>query len=93
MKPSTPRSITVPLSELLSIVSCANDYGHNNDVLMDAIAKWSGWVTDEEIKGYADWFVTLEAHKQGYKEIDRDESTERLIEWRNRYCTKYKESA
>jgi len=86
------RNVTIPLSELLSIVSCADDYGHNNGVLMDAVAKWSGWVTDKEIEEYADWFVTPEAYKQGYREVDREESTERLTEWRDRYCTKYKEN-
>ena len=77
----------MPLSEVLSLVSCAETYGHTNDVIMGAFARWLGFkCSDEEIDAYADWFATPEAAKQGYGEEDRSAIRERLIAWRDRHC-------
>lgn len=83
---TTGRKVELPLNDLLDLVGCAADYGYDSDILYSALAKWSGWVTDEEICTYTDWFVTPEARKQGYGEEDRDKQRERLTEWRDRYC-------
>jgi len=81
------REITLPLDEILSLVSCAEDYGHTTDVLMTTLAGWLDFTcSDQEIDAYANWFVSPDAVKQGYGEEDKENIRERLIEWRNEYC-------
>ena len=80
------RKVEFSLNDVLDLVGCANDYGFGHEILLSAFAKQSGWVTDEEIRAYTDWFVTPEAREQGYGEEDRDKQRERLTAWRATYC-------
>jgi hypothetical protein len=80
------RNLTFPLNDLLDVVSAAEDYGYGDDVLMDALARWAGPVTDAEIAAFTAGFLTPESRAQGYTEEDRDGAIERLTEWRDRYA-------
>lgn len=84
------RLVNTSLSEILSLVSCGRDYGFEDEVLFDAFAEWTGWVKDYEIDEYVAWYVSPEAAEQGYTQEDADEIAERLVEWRGRYCGKYR---
>ena len=84
------RLVNTPLSEILSLVSCGRDYGFEDEVLFDAFAEWTGWVKDAEIDEYVAWYVSPEASEQGYTQEDADEIAERLVEWRRRYCGRYR---
>ncbi len=83
------RILRVPLPEVLSIVACAESYGHGNDVLLDALADWTGYsVSDAEIEEYSrESCLSDDARKQGYGEEDYAECIVNLTEWRDRYCT------
>jgi len=80
------RPLTVDLDSVLELVSCADDYGFNRDILVSAFAEWTGPVSDAEIAEYAAWFLTPEAEEQGYGQEDADEAQERLTEWRDKYA-------
>ncbi len=81
------RHAAVPISEILSLVNCAEDYGYADDVLFDAFAGWFGrTVTDEEIEAYAADFLTPENRAKGYSEEDYEASMERLTRWRDQFC-------
>jgi len=83
----TERKIKVTLSEVLSLASCADDYGHANDVVLSALAQWLDCeCSDEEIDAYVAWLVTPEAAKQGYSEEDQAGARAKLVAWRDRYC-------
>ncbi len=69
------RQLTIPLNEILSLVHSAEDYGYGDDVLLDAFAGMCGrFVTDDEIKVYAESFVNSEGRAQGYDEEDAEEA-------------------
>jgi len=80
------RKIETDLETILDLVNCAEDYGFRDDVLFTVFRDMTGWVTDEEIKAYADRFLTPEFRAQRYSEEDAESSTLRLTEWRDRYC-------
>jgi len=80
------RTVTVELSEILSLVSCADDYGFVNDVLFDALAEFAGYtLSDEEISEFAGSFLEPKQIEAGYGQEDADMAVERLEEWRRRY--------
>lgn len=66
---------------ILDLVSCADDYGHNNDVCMWSLYEWAKPITDNDIKRYA---ATLK-NKDGFKAEDRRHVVEELTKWRNKY--------
>lgn len=81
------RYLSIPISEILSMVSCAEGYGFEDDVLFDGFAGWVGrTVTDEEIEAYAADFLTPESRAKGYSEEDYEGCKERLTAWRDKYC-------
>lgn len=73
----------VKLFDILDLVACAEDYGHWNNVCMVSLYEWAKPVTDDDIKKYAEC-LTME---DGYGQEDRDEVTERLTKWRDKYET------
>lgn len=83
------RKLEIEIDEVLSLVSCAQDYGFANALLFGAFASWcSGKVSDDEIENYAADFMTPESIAKGFSEEDYDDIKERLTEWRDRYCKK-----
>lgn len=80
------RSVAVPVSEIMSLANCAEDYGHANDVLMDGLAAMLGYeLGEDEICVFANSFLTPESRAQGYSEEDADAAGERLRRWREHY--------
>lgn len=71
--------ITIPRREVLDVISAADTYGYNDDVLMTFFAEYMGVVTDEEIKEYAN------SMGDEYWEEDRAEAIEALTMWRDNY--------
>lgn len=86
MSEGIQREVTTTLQNVLSLVNCAEDYGHGNSVMMSALAELSGNVTDAEIAEFAAAFMLPEMLARGYGAGDRDAATGRLTEWRDRYC-------
>lgn len=81
------RQLTIPLDEILSLVSCAEDYGFSDDVLLVAFADMCDRsVSDEEIAAYAASFLTAESRAQGYGEEDAEAVALACTEWRDKYC-------
>lgn len=65
------REITIPISEILSLISCADTYGFRDDVLFVAFAQYLNFqLTDKEILDYASWFLSDEAKSQGFSRED-----------------------
>ena len=82
-----PRPLTVSSEWVLSLVSCADDYGFNDDVLMDAFAQiLDGRLSDKEIEYYA----RSVANQDGYTEEDFECITNRLNDFRSQYCERWK---
>lgn len=79
------RTVSTNLNNILSLVSCAHQYGYNDSILMSSLYDICGVVSDEEIDAYADSFMTEEMQKKGYSKEDRDESKGTLMEWKRRY--------
>jgi hypothetical protein len=75
------RIITIPLSEILDVVCCAEMYGFQDDVLMSALAYWAESVSDEEIHQFALDY----SQKDGYTEEDYDAIVEKLHWWKEKY--------
>lgn len=80
------RTIPIKVSDILSLVNCAESYGFNDDVLMSTFAEWCGYVSNTDIEQYATWFLSLQAAERGYTEEDYDCAIDQLTAWRDRYC-------
>jgi hypothetical protein len=77
------REIKTDLGNILSLISCARDYGFEDGVLFDAFKEMlDSKLTEEEIEWYA---RSIEA-EDGYGEEDYKEIKERLVEFKNKYC-------
>lgn len=77
------RIIEVPIAEILSLVHCAEDYGHGNSVFLDAMASWCDrQVSDVDVESY----VSELLKNPSYGEDDADIAREVLGAWRGRYC-------
>ena len=68
--------------EILDLVNCAGDYGHWNSVCMSSLYDFAKPVSDEDIYRYA---MSLSS-ADGYGEEDRDNTVNRLKEWRDRFA-------
>jgi len=78
------RIIKTNLENILSLISCASDYGFEDDVLFDAFREMlEGKLTNEEIEKYA---RSVEA-EDGYDEEDYEAIKERLKDFKNKYCS------
>ena len=82
------RIVSVPLTEILDLVSAASTYGYDRDVLMVSLYEFAGDVSDTEIFVYAASFVTPERLAEGYTEEDQQEISESLTKWRDKYRAK-----
>ena len=67
--------------DILSLVHCAEDYGHWNDVCMLSLYDWAKPVTDGDIERYAKDL----SEEDGYGQEDYDSAKEQLAEWRDKY--------
>lgn len=67
--------------DVIDLIVCANDYGHNNQVPMSTFAGWLGEVTDDEINSYCDKVLENPA----YGDEDRESFIERIDEFKSRY--------
>jgi hypothetical protein len=77
---------SVSVEDILSLVHCAQDYGHANGVFVDAMAGMlDRKLDDEEILAYAYDFLTEESRAKGYGEEDRNGALETLVEFKKRY--------
>lgn len=80
---SDKRTVTIEFEDLLDVVNCAETYGYDRAVLLDAIAAWCDRrVSDAEIDTYAACFLTM----KGYGVEDQRAAQVQLRAWRDRYC-------
>lgn len=83
------RAVSVEVSDILSLIDCAEDYGFHSDVLFDAFREWLAGLSsaemDEEVEAYARSLVTDERLAQGYGAEDAESARKRLGEFRARY--------
>ena len=76
------REVKTDLEDILSLISCAEQYGFADDILFDAFSEIIGnTLTDEEIEWYA---RSIEA-KKGYGEEDYENIKEILEEFKSKY--------
>jgi hypothetical protein len=77
------RKIKIKLDQILELISCADDYGYQHDVLFDAFGEIIQYnLTDKEIESYA---RKIEAMKP-YSEEDYEVIKERLAKFKEKYC-------
>jgi len=77
------RIIRTSLNNVLSLISCAVDYGFDDIILFEALADMlDNNLSDQEIEVYAKHIESLE----GYSKKDYKEIKDRLIDFRNNYC-------
>jgi hypothetical protein len=60
-------------------------------MVLGFLAQLSGYVTDDEIKGYSGIYLSEGYVERGYGQSDYEGSIRRLTEWRDRYCEMYKD--
>ena len=78
------RIIKTTLENVLSLISCAGDYGFEDDVLFDAFREMlDSKLTNNEIETYARSVETMD----GYGEEDYEAIKERLEDFKNKYCS------
>lgn len=76
------RMATMTRFDLLSLIACAEDYGHNNDVLMTILFRTLGKVTDAEIELYALTRLSPDGRAQGYAFEDYAQTFTRIRDMR-----------
>jgi len=77
------REIKTDLGNILSLISCADDYGFHRDVLFDAFREMlDDKLSEEEIEWYS---RKLEA-MDGFGEEDYLSCKKRLTNFKNKYC-------
>ena len=81
------RTITVDLSLILELVSCAETYGYNKSILLSGFAEMIDELTDSDIEQYVNKFLTPEFLQQGYGQEDVDSVRETLQTFRSQYLT------
>lgn len=75
------RQITTTLNNILSLISCAQDYGFEDDVLFGAFAEMIGFsISDVEIDAF------LQAGE--FSPEDRRILKNRIVGFREKYCSK-----
>lgn len=73
--------VVVERQDILSLISCAEDYGFAKSVLFGTFADWLGPVDPEEVEAYAREL----ANEDGYGEEDYLYARETLEEWAAMY--------
>lgn len=77
------RIIKTTLDNILSLISCARDYGFEDNVLFDAFAAMLNHeISNDEIEKFA---KSIES-QDGYGHEDYKSIKECLIEFKNEYC-------
>jgi hypothetical protein len=78
------REIKTDLETILSLISCARDFGFKDDVLFDAFGEMlGGKLIEEEIEWYAKRVESMDGYgKEDYKIIK-----EILEDFKDRYCS------
>lgn len=79
------RTVSIEVNEIIDLMCCAEDYGYDDPVLMDAFYDWVSPLTDERIEEYARSFLAENRQQQGYTEEDADSARRRLRDIRARY--------
>lgn len=76
------RTLQIELDDILSLISCAEDYWYEDNVLFDWFA-WQMWrvLSDEEIEEYS---RTIEAEEWFWEE-DYEQIKERLTNFKTKY--------
>lgn len=85
------REVSTNLSEVLDMVNCAEYYGFDDSMVLGFLAQVSGYVTNDEIKGYSERYLSKGYIEGGCEQSDCDEALQRLTEWRDQYCDRYKD--
>ncbi|MFA5026048.1 MAG: hypothetical protein WC503_06085 [Candidatus Shapirobacteria bacterium] len=79
------RPITIPLEELLDLLSCAEDYGFDDDIFYNFVFSYINPLTDEEIEEFAQTFLTEAAIRKGYGEEDYQNIKYKLTKLKETY--------
>ena len=75
------RKTTVDLDNILSLISCARDYGFENDVLFDAFSgMMDRKLLNKEIESFSRQYLEDEGQE------DYDAVKEKLQEFKAKYC-------
>lgn len=73
------RKVNTDLYNILDLIACSNDYGHNGQIIMGALLDMSGDISSLEIESFAkDKFLSEDAKNQGYGEGDYEAAIETI---------------
>jgi len=75
------REVKTDLENILSHISCAEDYGYADSTLFSDFASIIGTLSTEEI----DWYARSVADQPGYGEEDYESIVETLTAFKNDY--------
>lgn len=67
--------------DILSLIHCAETYGHTNNVCLYSLWDWASPVTEEDIERYARDL----SNEEGYGEEDYENAVEILTGYKNHF--------
>jgi len=81
------RRVDTTLDDVLSMVACAEDYGHGGQIAMHFFWTLVGEkVSDKEIAAFLkDQYLSDKARERGYGKEDADNARRAIQEWRVKY--------
>lgn len=79
------RKLSIDITEILNLISCAEDYGFSDDVLFTYFASFLGDLSNEEIEEYCSYYTSNAGREAGYNEEDYEEVKEKLQQFKEDY--------
>lgn len=63
---------TIDQDDILSMISCSEDYGFSNDVLISGLVQWARPITQADVTRFCSEFTTPAMIAKGYGEEDAE---------------------
>lgn len=74
-------TVLVSKDDILDLIACAEDYGHDNFVAMNSLVSWHGPISEEEIRIFANSYL----EEEGYYDEDVETISSSINEAFKRY--------
>lgn len=73
------RKLKTDLYNILDLIACSNDYGHNGQIIMGALLDMTGDLSSDDIESFAKYkFLSEHAQEQGYGVADYESAIETI---------------
>lgn len=82
------RKVNIDITEILNLITCAEDYGFKSEVLFSSFAAMLEKLSDDEIEEYCSYYTSSAGIEAGYSEEDSDNAKEILQQFREDYFIK-----